>query len=409
MNKIIAAVLTVPLFLLPVVASGNPVSIKFLQPKQSPSNFFNYRHMPTQFQSGWPITIEMTMRNEEAIATLSGPPYFPNRGATGYVIFSDPDGCIAMDSLAWPAPPVGCPDAERPPSDEVYVEFTPDIDDVGVPDSQGNQERIDALVDAFSAGQELDSFDSPTGKSSIGPRTSVLEPIFDDDGNQTGSLEIVDGYGFGADDDIVGLVLVAQHGAGIVYESDGIVKMPLELNNLAGFTNSVSYELNNLSNQTTVSAHLVVPPRLLAPLVVADECVGDISACQIQWRVDGAAERPADDILGEPAGTVETSYRSYTSVFEDAVYKITAYVVSGVAPDSVVDMNGNNRIDRFDLRRMGYKVLGGRRDLYVRQVRGDPCNNGVEQIIYNDFDGNGEANFPIVCPASPGGKSSPPR
>lgn len=408
MRRSILAVVLLPMLLVPLSARANPpVGIEFLQPQQSIWQLVNLRNTPTQFQSGWPMTIRLTMRNEESLATTFGPPFFPNRSATGYVIFSDPDGCVAMDSLAWAGVPEGCPDV-RPPSDEVFIEFTPDVDDVGLPDDRGNPARIAMLIDEFSGGQEINSFPAPNTVT-IGPRTSVFEDVFDGVGNVIGSEEIIDGYGFGADDDIVGLVLVAEHGAGIVYDANGNRKAPLELNNLAGFTNSVSYELNSLLNRTTVSAHIVVPPLLLAPLVIADECVGDVAACEIDWRVDGAPRQPAATVLGLLPSDVTSTFENYSELFDGTVYKINAMVVSGTAPDTVVDMNGNGRIDRGDLQDMGYEVLSRNRALFVRQLRGDPCNGGVEQVVAQDFDGNGIAVRPVECPASPVGKSSVPR
>jgi hypothetical protein len=317
-----------------------------------------------------------------------------------------------MDSFEWPglARPEGCPEV-RPPSDETFVEFTPDVDDVGLEDTVGNESRRLMLVDAFSAGQEIEAseFDGSLTTETIGPRTSAFRDIFNDNGDKIGTEEIVDGYGFGADDDVVSLVVLAKHGAGIVYEDNGIRRQPLELNNLAGFTNSVSYELNNLFKRTTVSAHVVVPTSLIAPLIVADDCVGVPPLCEVQWRVDGAPERSADSILGVLPGTVVSSFRSYTDLFDGTVYRISAIVVSGTAPDTVVDMNGNNRIDASDLVAMGYTVLSRMRTVRVRQLRGDPCNGGAQQIVQRDFDNNGEFQAPDVCPASPGGKSKVPR
>ncbi len=410
-RKILAVVLVL-VACAPLIAFAHhhhPVSIRFLEPKQSLFSFVNFRNMPTQFQTGWPMTIEMTMRDEETIATINGPPFFPNKQSTGYVIFSDPDGCLAMDSFQWPSTigPEGCPDV-RPPSDETFVEFTPDVDDVALEDNSGNESRRMMLVDAFSAGQEINS-DTAVPTITIGPRTSGERGIFNDNGDLVGTEEIVDGYGFGADDDIVGLVLIAEHGAGIVYDADGNRKEPLELNNLAGFTNSVSYELNNLVDRTTVSARIVVPRLLIAPLVIADECVGDLADCDVQWRVDGGPAEEADTILGLPPGTVTTTFRNYTDLFDGTVYKISAMVVSGTAPKTVVDMNGNGRIDRADLTAMGYTVLSNKESLRLRQLRGDPCNGGVQQIVYQDFDDNGSFQIGDVCPASPGGKTKVPR
>ncbi|MEM6513780.1 MAG: hypothetical protein AAF660_12265 [Pseudomonadota bacterium] len=352
------------------------------------------------------MTLRITMRNELGIVTQSGPPYFPNKGRAGYIIFEDPDGCLAMDSLNL-TPEEGCP-MTRPASDEIYVEFTPDVDDVGLEDNFGNSARRLLSIDFLNGGQTFDAGDGFDTESTIrlGPVTGITRDLPDG-----GSEEVLDGYSFGADDDIIGLVLIIQHGAGIVYDEQGNRKVPYEVNNMAGFTNSVSYELNSLADKTTITAGIIVPPKLVAPFVVADECVGDPVTCDgdILWSVDGLAPQSADVLTGQPSGTVTNTFEDYTALFDDTLYTISAYMVSGLAPNRVVDMNNNGRIGRADLEAMGYTVLSRRATLRLNQTRGNPCNGGVEEVAYKDFDGNGVAKLGITCPASPVGLSRVPR
>lgn len=395
--------------LLPLSAVAQPlVDLKFIEPRQSNSAFFNFRNRPTQFQTGWPITIRMTMRNPDVMVTQSGPPFFPNKSRTGYILFEDPDGCLAMDSLEWIAvPPLGCSEP-RPASDEVYVEFTPDIDDVGLEDNFGNDARRLLSIEFLNGGQVFrpeDGFDADSSFR-IGPATALRRDLPDG-----GQEEVLDGYGFGADDDIIGLVLIIEHGAGIVYDDEGVRKVPYEVNNMAGFTNSVSYELNSLTDKTTVTAGIVVPRNLVAPFVIADECVGDPTDCEgdILWSVDGLPPQSADVLTGQPSGSVVSTFGDLGELYSETVFKVSALMVSGLAPNRVVDMNGDGRIGRADLEAMGYNVLSRKTTLRLNQIRGDACNGGETQIAYRDFDGNGVSKFAPVCPASPVGSSTFPR
>ncbi len=392
-----------------------PVQIRFLQPNQLAKLAEYPEYAPTMYQSGWPIVIQLTMRDEIGIATQTGPFFFPQKNRTGYVIFEDPDGCLAMDSFAWGGAirPAGCGGETdpRPPSDETYIEFTPDVDEVGILDFDGNP---DILANSDEAGSGGQSFFNPetTANVTIGaPTTGFRVAVDPADETIIQPENILDGYGNGADDDLPGLVLVAQHGQGILYDSDGVAASPLTLVNLAGFTNSVAYQLNNVRNRTMITATMVVPRSLFAPFVVADDCVGpSIDDCSPFFRIDGStAERAADDILGDPPGTNVAAFSSYQAIYNQTDFKVSAFVVSGIGPDQVVDMDGNGSIETRDLEMMGYRVLGRQKNMYFKQLSNGVCQGGVFDVIYRDFDGNGISQFAGVCPAGPGGLSSFPR
>lgn len=360
--------------------------------------------------SGWPLTIKMTMRRELGIASTQGnpgePPFYSGKGKAAFVIFKDPDDCLAMDIGRWgfPSGP-GCPDpsAPQPASDETYFAFIPDVDDIGLPSPiVGFPDQIDFLVDATSGRQEIvaDLGGGVIESQPVGARSSVFTP--------PGEEEIKDGYGYGADDDVPGLVIVAAHGPGIVYEPDGLARSPMELRNLAGFINTVSYELSTPRNRIVVTAQMVVPPFLFAPVVVADDSYGvPNTEVSTYWRIDGAAT----EVPAAPPGEADLgAFRLYPLLVDDEPYTISVMAVSGAAPNSIVDMNGDNMIDEGDLKLMGYEVIGHKKSVSVELFPGIPCHGGSgENIAYADLDGNGVAKFSDVCPAGAGSISKPPR
>ncbi len=395
-------------------ALADPVDISFIQPVTKQDGSHRPARISTQAFSGWPLTIGMTMNDELGIASSNGddPPFFPARGSTGFVLFDDPDGCLILDwnlGLSnWniPTGPTCYDDAGNQlitVSDELYFEFTPDLDDVGVTDYSGNFARRAELIEALSGRPEIDPVGG--GPLRVGPITSVIL-----NSGTPEEEEIIDGYGYGADDDVPGLVLLARHGPGIVYQANGIAKSPLELRNLAGFTNAVSYELNNSNRKTTITAHMVLPPFLIAPVVIADESY-DVMPDEINvgWRVDGAAEIVvASDYLSGPVA--DTFKTGYTKLVSQTKFKVSAMVVSGVAPNTVIDMNGDNIIDELDLKYMGYQVLGRKKSIWLLQFPAQPCFGGSgTNTVYADLDGNGSSELSFVCPAGPGSVSEPPR
>ena len=147
------------------------------------------------------------------------------------------------------------------------------------------------------------------------------------------------------------------------------------------------------------------------PFVVADDCVGpSIDDCSPFFRIDGStAERSADDILGDPPGTNVAAFSSYQAIYNQTDFTVSAFVVSGIGPDQVVDMDGNGSIETRDLEMMGYRVLGRQKNMYFKQLSNAVCEGGVFDVIYQDFDGNGISQFAGVCPAGPGGLTSVPR
>ncbi len=358
----------------------------------------NYWYVPTQMSSGWPLSVKLTMLNEEGIAAYNGSPTFPMQGNQGYVVFSDPDGCLTIFPSFIEAP--GCdPSQPLPPSDETYFEFTPDIDIPGRVDFSGNDTIQPLQTDAMGGGapvfNSVDLANEATTRR-LGPITNFT----DADGN-----EVIDGYGIGTpDDDIPGLVILADTGVGVKLDADfnpGAVRTNL---NLAGLVNSVSYELSNVYLRTTVTAHMNVPKSTFAPFVKVDNCVGDPTTCDQPslWRIDGGALETAPD-------NNEIVKEAYPVLFEDRTTVIRIFAVSGTAPGEIADENGDGVIDHRDATEMGYNVISNQAKVRVKQLHGDPCFAGMNSILFEDFDGNGAVGLGIVCPAGAGGLSRVPR
>lgn len=409
------------------LANPDPVKIKFVTPETKKKLSYNWQQhkfifetIPTlQYYDGFPLTIKLELNNELGI-TISegGEPFFPHRGLTGYVIFADPDGVLCMDSANWNDIGAYCIPENEPAieSDETYLEFTPDIDDIGLPDNAGNDMQRMRLVDDFSAG--LSGFNTW-----IGAPTGVLEDVYLPDGTPDGEIEIVDGYGRGADDDLPGLVLITQQGMGVVWDDDFSMKLPMELVNLAGYTNTVSYGLNDRRSKTYLMAHMVVPASLFAPLAVFDTCytngapitVDDPNTpedeteanCKLAWKVEGGE---VAEILDIGLGVKYAPKGPYREVFENTVSTVSAFVVSGQAPDRVTDMNGDLVIDDNDLVLMGYDVLGSKKSVSFKQVGGDACFGPFGgSLIIGDIDGNGLTGILDICGPNSGSITKVPR
>lgn len=343
--------------------------------------------------SGWPIIIRADASGDAlGIATNALPPLFPAERQTGYVVFADPDGCLELPP---PFDSAGTPCAGFP-SDETYMEFTNDVDQAGLADNAGNPGRRVALaVPADSGRPVFHAVGDPNGDF-------VLEPVDVEVGPATGE-NVNDGFGYGADDDFPGLVLLTPVGNGLVLDADFNRPAYKVERNLAGFLQWVGYELSSATQNTVVHAGMIVPYGLVAPLMKTDDCIGALGASPpctepARFRVDGG---PLTQIPGATGPGPFTG--SYPLVFEAPTYELRAFIVSGVAPSTLADINHDGVVSARDATLAGYNVISNEEVVRFHQVHGTFCGGVVNvNVFFDDVDGNGFATDTIVCPAGPG-------
>jgi hypothetical protein len=401
-------------------------------------------------ESGWPVTIKLSVElpAEEPYPSFAIQPNFPVRGSWGFLIFDDPDGCLNPPAPSWqvsPSPECGVPeplpaewdwdDWVPPASDETYMEFWPDVDIAGVPDGSGsnaggNADRQLELVDsAGSGGPEFHGWNEGAVLDCT-PLTD--DPDCDRFGPATGD-EVVDGFGFGTDDDITGLVVIAEFGVGRTYlEPDFDLTSPVGARNLAALVNSVSYDLSDLESTNSkeqgqkgkptetiaeyvrIWAHINMLGQVVRNIIQYDACVGNVTwqdaeetfpdSCDGDdlWRVDGGPiENPPFNFGREDAASI---YR-----LEDTVFELRAFLVAGQAPSVLLDENGDGQVDSADAELAGYTLLSNEDSIEFLQLSQLICFGGGGNAVAYDLDGNGAAFVPIVCPAGPGDIARPPR
>lgn len=354
--------------------------------------------------SGGTLAVELSANADLGIGTSERPPEFPGLGDTGWIVFEEPDGCYS-----WVR-------GSTCPVDETFLEFTPDYDLPGRSDFDGNVDRLVGLTDFGGGGQPtIFLYDSNTGQNDAPtPVGAVAGPGADEvvsrcssrwtyagspcttdadcPSGETCRLVPVspDGYGYGADDDLPGLVILSDTGVGLVLDENfNFPPGPLRARNLAGFLNDVTYQLNDKTSRTSVLAHMVVPGNLFDPLVLHDNCVGSAESCVgTKSRIDGGPVLDDVDI---------------DALVEDKVITLRIFVVNGTAPSILEDANGDGVVAAEDAEIAGYPLISGEEVLAFRIYR-DP----TFPVFGNyDFDGNGI--LPPVLPATLGGLSRVPR
>jgi hypothetical protein len=345
--------------------------------------------------TGWSLVLRIEVPDSIAILESPEEATVPV-GRREAIVYDDPDGCI--DMRHFPILRAGTPYEENCGGpDESFIEFTTErFDNFDVADGQtGNFQVREALVDdAFTAGALLDK---PYIRNTAGSIVPVPRP-------QTGG-ELLDGFGYGPDDDLPGLVIMSNLGAARAFDEDFNAVPGGVIRNMGGFINSVSQELLTKRGGSAITAWMQMVAGMVEPIALVDLDVDDARVDYLRRLESGrvrafqfrTSPQSEDDVLFE----ISSSY----SPFE---LDLRVVLVEGVAPTFIHDKNRDGRFTATDLRRMGHKVLSNEARLRVIQdfdvvvtqtVSGRTCP--PPSLIYRDLDGNG-LDGAISCSGSGG-------
>jgi hypothetical protein len=305
------------------------ISIDVLSPKVDGSN-----SIPTEATSGWPLILRLSANGELGIGSFNDSPLFPTGGIKARLVFADPDGCHSWYE--------SCQEV-----DETYLDFTPG-------DGRSNV------------------YDPP---SSIIPQFYLYDSV-----TRTNSAltQVGPGSGYGPSGRLPGLVIASDAGVGLVLDDNFNLPMkaPMQARNLAGFLNSVNYELNDATGHTSIVAQMSVPGGLFTPLVLMDLSVGKKARKQCSvtdpwYRIDGGK-------------ISKTSQELLRGRLAEKIVTIRTFVVNGTAPLTLDDLDGDGIIGAKDAESAGYSLLSSEAVVRVRFLY-----NIFDNIFLFDLDGNG--------------------
>ncbi len=332
-------------------------------PRVRRNGTFKSSHM-TETRSGWPLTFKLVaeLEDDQGIAVGREGINFPITGTRSWLVLEGADDCFVdvggqIFNLYFPCREFNDENAAFPEPivlDNI-VEFTPDEDFPGVPDAHGNPNQ-QSVLQATS--------DNP--QFGHGP---------DVDGGKTLEFGVVDGIGYGANDDLPGFVLLSNVGVGLALapalagvhpvESFSNVEHvlppspfppadvcdpdctgleipfnsrswvpaePIQARNLAGLMTSTAYELDDQRHRTTITTSMVVPMYLFAPTILTDlnldtsvPTLGDGCPARQTMRVDG--------------GPLECTSGNFTQLGTE--FQLRAFLVKGTAPTIWSDCDGD--------------------------------------------------------------------
>jgi hypothetical protein len=367
---------------------GPPVRITIDAPK--PGAFVT----PT----GWAMVLRIETPGSVAIVESPEEPTQPI-GRREAIVLTDPDGCI--DMRHFPIIRAGIPYEDCTGPDETFLEFTTErFDNFDVADSNtGNFQVRDRLIDdAFAPGVLLNK---PYLRNTAGNIVAVPRP-------QTGG-NLKDGFGFGPDDDLVGLVMMSDLGAARVFDENFDRPQTKAIRNMAAFINSVSQELvaRRHRDGSALGAWMQIVAGMFEPIALFDL---DVDAPDVDYlrRLESGPVQAFNFIT--PPQNDDDVLQDISSTYGTYDVDIRVVVVEGVAPTFIQDMNGDGRFTAADVRRMGYNVISNEArirltlsfDVLVSETSagtGRTCPPA--SLIYRDLDGNGRDGA-IACSGTGG-------
>lgn len=367
----------------------------------------------------WPLVFRIESRT--AVGFVAKKAQAQEREA---LVLTDPDECLHLGTLLEDfMPSVFDPTCSF--EDETYIEVqTEKFDTFGEfdNDTTGNNVIRDRLVDEKFSDAEprntpyLRMFNGSV--KTVGPKTGG-RPAAPDPMVPNPKPDERDGYGYGTDDDLASMVLIADVGGARVFD-ENFDTVPGVLRNMAGFINTVSSEDLDGRGQTAITASLHVLAGVFEPIAIIDADTAN-SSFEYAIRVDSGA--PVDFNLVEPKpvmpvpGEANTYYDELLSQYYPANVKIRAVLVNGEAPDFVYDMDGDERFTARDIELAGYQLLSNEVAIDLTLTHENLLTESPDAkcpprtLIHGDVDGNGARGTLPECSGTSGSSRirRPPR
>ena len=436
---VLALCFSAPAIAKPPAQHDTPVTVHFDAPNS------NY-DLPLVSEEGWSLKLKITVPYTSIDFEKGGLPRpggFPSRQGFGWIFLENPDGCYRTSTgdllfKSGPLPNLSdfyCNFLEVV-LDDIYIEYHADVDQVGVEDivyglpvdpdrPRGRADLRELLV--YSEGSRAPEFsrwsdgaglqdcdpgtNDPEGCVRLGPAVSRSE-------NTSMGGEVLDGWGFGTDEDLPGLFIYTEKGAGLIWQEPAFELAPgAGVRNLAGMANSVSYEVSDLmkvkkspdpAEEFKIWVDFNVLAKTFQSFVQVDaNFLPGIQPGQL-WRIDGGEieDLPLEvfDANGSSAPNMAAAY-----LLKNQVFTVKAFMVSGDAPPELFDTDGDgDYVD--DAEAAGYVVLSNVAEISFLQIPNkDVCVYPQYNAVYDDLDDNDFATYAGFCPRGAGALRDPPR
>ena len=363
--------------------------------------------------TGWSFKISLDVENAVAFA------WNPEARPSQALIYDDPDGCLDMRDFNGSVPEPLERFCGSTMQDESFILFHPDRDDPGVTELGFDvATRCGHLVDSDASVANLAESTKQMLNLGLPFGSDTMTEQLTDVGPRTGPFRIdpsvpdttYDCYGYGADDDIPGLVIMADIGAARVTDFEGNDTGSVRrIRNMAGLVSEVGYEYLDKKGRSAITATITVTRGMFETINVFDTDVSD-PAVDFMMKIDDAAPVPMN-YVGTPTSLADTA-RELVGATPLVDEKARFVLVDGVAPNFIDDLNEDGKFTVADLELMGYTPLSNQKRLRIIAKSTDAADTtdsaafcaSEAAVVTKDLDGSGDYGYQCTTGGSRGGR-----
>jgi hypothetical protein len=342
--------------------------------------------------SGGNYTIALQLRVRDAVA------FVDDLIGGEAIVVEDPDGCIDMSHFSSIGPFETCPGGP----DETFLAFRSErSDQPGLADSCDPSVR-ERLVDDDFDPTDILNLNKPylmagNVSGSGGSTDGILElrPVGAFTGGTASSSSVFeDCYGLADDDDLPGLVLMADVGSMRVFD-ENFDLAGSRIRNFAGMVNSVTIELLDRRDRSSILGFLRVPDGLVEPITLVDRSVADPNVDFMTRRDSGPIQ---SFTFSTPPANKPEEVAAILTTYPDVNVTVRAVIVEGQAPEFIDDLDGNGQYTARDLELAGHVLLSNQAALRIHAIQNDVLSDFVPfecpaAILAGDLDGNGLTGY----------------
>jgi len=358
--------------------------------------------------SGWSFKISADVENAIAFVQAS------SLNSTQALVYEDPDNCLDMrDYLFTGSLETGCAG-----QDESFIEFKVDTDRPGVLDNGSGLETVCGHLTDDQAVIQAGPLDNKQNlwilDLSLPSEPPILLPV----GPYTGGVRLtpdlndpaLDCFGYGHDDDLKGLVVMADIGAARVMNWDGEDFPGINrIRNMAGLVDRVGYEFIDKKGRSAITAEFFVNRGDFEPFAFFDGSQTDPNV-DFLMKIDNGSPQNMNYV-----GTPVTPFQrlgEYVTATPLIDIKIRVVLLEETAPDFIDDMDGNGKFTIDDLIAMGYTPLSNQARLRIVAKGPEKANAefgldycpGLSTLIPKDLDLNGSIGYSCSTGGGRGGR-----
>lgn len=349
---------------------------------------------------GWHLTFRL--RSTTAADYFEVRERFEGGSDFDLLVLENPDDCLDLShaNTVGGAFEAACPGG----ADETFITFnidsaaTPRFLDKGCSPPFSDDLTNTPVTDFVSQGGTVPFTEASKSYYS----SSLFGRLWPSGPNTEDASNVVDCYGYGTDEDLPSLVVMANAGGAKVYDTD-LTFDTTRIRNMAGLLTSVGYELLNKRDETAVVANLFVTNGMFEPQVFVDLGATPLAGGApttnptFKYQVDEGPLTTVNLIGSYDTPALLAAIQE--KVGPQRTVKLRAAIVEGPAPAFIDDLDGNGKFNAKDLVLAGYRVLSNQTVTTLNLIERDTLRfeeDGYEcpsNLLYTDLDGDGQASF----------------